>query len=196
MPVNPQNLVMGPARIYYAPFGTAEPADATVTPDGWLVPPPAPWTDFGGTDGGIGLEVDSTITDLTVDQILMAVGGKMTAIGLQVTAKLAEVTQANMAQALNNVTSSGSGSGYITLDIPDGAYATQPQYSALIVDGWGPELPDGQAGLRRSIVRKVLSQTKVTLTYDKKTQQAFDCTWKVYYVGQGIKPIHFIDETE
>jgi hypothetical protein len=194
--VNPQNLVMGPARIYYAPFGTAEPADATVTPDGWLVPPPAPWTDFGGTDGGIALEVDTTLTDLQVDQILLPVGARNTALAMQVTAKLAEVTQANMAQALNNITQAGSGSGYITLDVPDGATATQPQYSALIVDGWGPELADGQPALRRAIVRKVLNQAKITLTYDKKTQQAFDCTWKVYFVGAGIRPIHFIDEDE
>lgn len=196
MAVDPQNLVMGPARIYYAPFGTAEPSDASVTPDGWLTPPPAPWTDFGGTDGGIGLEVDTTITDLQVDQILLPVGARTTGLAMQVTAKLAEVTQANMAQALNNITQSGSGTGYITLDVPDGATATQPQYSALIVDGWGPELSNGQPALRRAIVRKVLNKAKITLTSDKKTQQAFDCTWAVYFVGAGIRPIHFIDEIE
>jgi len=194
--VDPQNLVMGPAKLYYAPAGTTEPADATVTPDGWLTPPPAPWTDFGGTDGGVALEIDTTLTDLTVDQILLAVGARTTGLAMQVTTKLAEVTQANMAVALNNITQSGSGSGYITLDIPDGATATQPQYSALIIDGWGPELSTGQPALRRAIVRKVLNKAKITLTYDKKTQQAYECTWSVYFVGAGIKPIHFIDETE
>jgi len=196
VPINPQNLVMGPARLYYAAFGTAEPADSTVTPDGWLVPPPAPWTDFGGTDGGVSLEVDTTYTDLEVDQEIMPVGSRLTAMAMSVAAKLSEVTQANMAVALNNITQAGSGAGYITLDIPVGSSTTQPQYSALIIDGWGPELSNGQPALRRAIVRKVLSTAKVTLASDKKTQQAFDCTFKCFYVGPGINPIHIIDQLE
>jgi hypothetical protein len=196
MAVNPQNLVLGPCTLYYAQFGTTEPTDASVTPDGWLAPPPAPWTDFGGTDGGVTLEIDLTYTDLEVDQVIMPVGARLTAMEMSVAGKLAEVTQANMATALNNITQSGSGSGYITLDIPVGSPATQPDYSALIIDGWGPELSTGQPCLRRAIVRKVLSQAKVQLVSDKKTQQSVDCTFKAYYVGSGINPIHIIDETE
>lgn len=196
MGVNSQNLVMGPARLYYAAQGTAEPADATVTPDGWLTPPPAPWTDFGGTEGGVSLEIDTTYTDLEVDQEIMPVGARLTAMAMMVSAKLAEVTQQNMAVALNNITIAGSGSGYITLDVPVGSSTTQPQYSALIIDGWAPLLSTGQPALRRAIVRKVLSTAKVTLTSDKKTQQSFDCQFKVFYVGSGINPIHIIDETE
>jgi hypothetical protein len=193
--VNPQNLVLGPARVYYAPFGTTEPADASVTPEGYLVPPPSPWTDFGGTDGGVTLEIDSSYTELSVDQVIMSVGARLTGLEMQVTAKLAEITQANIAQSLNNITTSGGGTGYITLDIPVGSTATQPEYSTLIIDGWGPMLSTGLPALRRAIVRKVLSQTKVTLVSDKKTQQSVDCTFKNYFISSSVNPIHFIDET-
>jgi hypothetical protein len=193
--VNPQNLVLGPARIYYGPFGATEPADSTVTPQGYLTPPPSPFVDFGGTDGGVALEVDTTYTDLVVDQVIMSVGARLTEMKMQVTAKLAEVTQSNLAQSLNNITTSGSGSGFITLDIPVGSSATQPDYACLIIDGWGPMLASGQPALRRAIVRKVLSTAKIQLTSDKKTQQAFDCTFQAYYVSASINPVHFIDET-
>jgi hypothetical protein len=192
--VNPANLVLGPARIYYAPFGSTEPADSTVTPQGYLTPPPSPWVDFGGTDGGVTLEIDSTYTNLQVDQVILAVGARLTEMKMQVTAKLAEVTQSNMAQALNNITQSGSGSGYITLDIPVGSSATQPDYASLIIDGWGPMLASGQPALRRAIVRKVLSTAKIQLVSDKKSQQSYDCTFEVFYTSASINPIHLVDE--
>lgn len=195
MSVNPQNLVLGPARIYYAPFGTSEPADSTVTPTGYLTPPGGSWVDFGGTNGGVTFEADTTYTDLEVDQVIMSVGARLTGLKMSVMAKLAEVTQATMAQSLNNITTSGSGSGFITLDIPVGSAATQPTYLALIIDGWGPLLNSGQPALRRVIVRKVLSQAKVQLTSDKKTQQVFDCTFQAYFVSGSINPVHIIDET-
>lgn len=195
MSVNSANLVLGPARIYWAPMGTTEPADVAVTNDGWLTPPPSPWTDFGGTDGGVNLEVDTTYTSLTVDQVIMDVGARLTEIKMSVTAPLAEITDANMAVALNNITENGSGEGYLTLDIPVGSSATQPDYSALVIDGWGPLTATGSPTLRRAIVRKVLSQAKVTLTADKKTQQKLECTFNAYYIGQGVAPIHIVTAT-
>lgn len=192
--VNPLNLVLGPARIYYAPYNSTEPADSTVTPEGYLTPPPSPWTDFGGTDGGVTLEVDTTYTALNVDQIIMQVGARLTEIKMMVTCKLAEVTQSNMAQALNNITTSGSGSGYITLDIPVGSAATQPDYASLIIDGWGPTLASGQPALRRAIIRKVLSTAKIQLVSDKKTQQSVDCSFETYFISSSISPVHLVDE--
>jgi hypothetical protein len=54
-------------------------------------------------------------------------------------------------------------------------------------------MPTGPA-LRRVIIRKVLSQTKAQLGYDKKTQQAFDCTWQTYFVSDSILPVHIVDQ--
>lgn len=195
MPIQTRNLVMGPARIYWAPFGTAEPADATVTDDGWLVPPPSPWLDLGGTNGGVNLEIDTTYTAKVVDQIIMDAGATLTDLKMQVTAPLAEISDQNLAIGLNNIVESGAGEGFLTLEILDGSYATQTQYSALIVDEWGPELATGAPALRRCIVRKVLSQAKVSLTADRKTQQKIDTTWQTYFVGEGIRPVRIVTAT-
>jgi hypothetical protein len=196
MGVQSKNLVLGPARIYWAPYGSAEPADASVTDDGFLTPPGAPWTDFGGTDGGVNLEIDSTYTALTVDQVLIDAGARLTGLKMSVTAGLAEISDENLQVSLNNIAESGEGEGYLTLDIPDGVTVTQPQYSALCVDGWGPETATGAPALRRAIVRKVLSETKVTLTSDRKTQQKLACTFNTYFVGAGVKPVHIVTATQ
>jgi hypothetical protein len=195
MSVNPANLVLGPAKLYVAPFSTSEPADSAVTPNGYLTPPGGSWVDVGGTDGGITFETDLTYTDLEVDQIIMPVGSRLTAMAMMVTAKLSEMTLTNMSTALNAITTTGSGSGYSTLDITVGSAATQPTYIGMIVDGWAPFTVGGTPALRRIIVRKVLSQAKIQLTFDKKTQDAYDCTFKAYYVSGSINPVHIIDET-
>lgn len=195
MAVNAANLVMGPARLYVAPFGSTEPADSAVTPNGPTNPPSAPWTDVGGTDGGVTFETDNTYTDLGVDQITMPVGSRLTAMKMTVTAKLSEMTLTNLQTSLNSIGTTSSGSGYSTLDIPVGSTSTQPSYVALIIDGWAPTLSTGAAALRRVIVRKVLSQVKATLSYDKKTQQMLDCSFTAYYVSSSINPVHITDQT-
>jgi len=192
--VNAANLVLGPARLYVAQFGAAEPQDVDVTPNGPSTPPSAPWTDVGGTDGGVTFEADNTYTDLAVDQIVMNVGSRLTEMKMTVTAKLSEVTLANLQTALNQVGTVGAGTGYSTLDIAVGSAATQPSYAALIIDGWAPMLSTGAPALRRVIVRKVLSQVKATLAYDKKTQQGLDCTFSAYYVSSSIAPVHIVDQ--
>jgi hypothetical protein len=196
MAVTASNLVLGPARLYVGAFGAAEPADNSVTPNGYLVPPnSAVWTDVGGTDGGVTVEIDSTYTGLTVDQIIMEVGARLTELKMSVTAKLSEMTLANMNFALNQVGTIAINTGYTTFDIPVGSAATQPTYAAILVDGWAPYTVAGSPALRRVIVRKALTQTKVGLVSDKKTQQSLDCNWSVYYVSSSITPYHQVDET-
>lgn len=192
--VTEANLVLGPARLYVAALGSTEPADSTVTPNGPTTPPSSPWVDVGGTDGGVTFEVDTTYTDLAVDQIIMNVGARLTEMKMSVTAKLSEMTLANLTTALNSITSTGSGSGYTTADITVTSAASQPTYAALIIDGWAPRLSTGVAALRRVIVRKVLSQAKVMLAYDKKTQQGYECTFNAYFVSNSINPVHVIDQ--
>jgi hypothetical protein len=194
--VTASNLVLGPARMYVAAFGAVEPADSAVTPNGPTTPPDdAVWTDVGGTDGGVMAEIDSTYTGLSVDQIIMEVGARLTELKMTVTAKLSEMTLENMNFALNQVGIIAVNTGYTTMDVPVGSSATQPTYSAIMIDGWAPYTSGGSPALRRIIVRKVLSATKAQLAFDKKTQQAFDCTWSAYFVSDSITPFHQVDQT-
>lgn len=191
MAVNPINLVMGPATFYVGAFGTTEPTDANVA-----TAPGSGWTDVGGTDGGVIFEIDGTYTDLNVDQIVMAVGSRLTELKPMVTATLSEITLTNLNQALNNIGTTGSGTGYSSLDINAGSSATQPSYSALIIDGWAPaNASTGASERRRVIVRKVLSQPKVKLAYDKKTQQGLETSFGVYYVSSTLAAVHIVDAT-
>jgi len=124
----------------------------------------------------------------------MDVGSRLTELKMSVTAKLSEVTLANLTTALNNITSNGSGSGYATSEITVTTSSTNPTYSALIIDGWAPYLASGQPARRRIIVRKVLSQAKVSLMYDKKTQGEYDCTFSAFFVSSSINPVHLVDQ--
>lgn len=193
--VNAANLTLGPARLYLAPVGAAVPPDSAVTPSGPTNPPSAPWTDVGGTDGGVQFTVEGTLTDLQVDQIIMPVGSRLTDLKMSIQTKLAEVTLANMTAAVNSITSSGSGTGYITEDILITSAATQPTYTSMIIDGWAPTLSTGASALRRIVVYKALAQPKVTLMYDRKNQASYDVTWTVYYVSQSVNPVHIVDQT-
>lgn len=194
--VNAGNLIMGPARLYVAPFGSTEPTDASVTPNGTTTPPSSPWVDAGGTDGGVTFEADNTYTPLAVDQLTMEVGARLTAMKFTVTTKLSEITLANLQTALNSIGTTASGTGYQTMDISVASSSTQPTYAALIIDGWAPMLSTGAPALRRIIVRKVLSQVKATLAYDKKTQQSLDCSFQAYYVSSSIAPVHVVEQTQ
>lgn len=193
--ITASNLVLGPARLYVGAFGATEPADSSVTPNGVTTPPSSStWVDVGGTDGGINFEVDSTYQDLNVDQIIMAVGTRLTELKITVAAKLSEMTLGNINTALAMIGTTGGGSGYSTLDINVGTSATQPNYAALIIDGWAPYLSTGPA-LRRIIVRKVVAATKVGIMGDRKTQQAIDCTWNAFFVSNSVSPAHIVDQT-
>lgn len=94
MAVRTSNLLMGPAELFAGPFGAVEPALATAT-----IPPV--FRDLGGTDGGATLTMSQTYTPMTVDQVAMAVGARLTEQGVRVSTSLAESTLANLRLALN-----------------------------------------------------------------------------------------------
>lgn len=196
MAVNSLNLVLGPARLYLAPYGTTPPADSAVTPNGPTNPPSSPWTDVGGTDGGVTFTAEGTLTDLVVDQVIMPVGSRLTDLKMSIQTKLAEVTLSNMNSALNGIMSTSTNTGYNTADITVSSAATQPTYLSLIMDGWAPSIQaTGASALRRILVYKALATPKVSLTADKKTQASYDVTWNVYFVSSSANPVHIVDQT-
>lgn len=191
MSVVPSNLTQGPATLYYAAFGTSAPADSAVTS-----PPGAGFTDVGGTQGGVMLEVDLTYTDQTVDQLVDNVGGRLTKRTIQVTTQLAETTLANLQFATNQLLTLSPQSGYSTADMLTTTSATQPTYATLIIDGWAPTTGTTESACRRRIiVWKVLSQPKISLEYDMAKNGTYNTVFTAYYVSSGVSPIHVVDQT-
>ena len=109
----------------------------------------ASWIDVGGTDGGVTFGVNNTYTNLVVDQLIMPVGARLTDMAMSITTKMSEITLANLNTTLNNICSTGGGSGYNTMDIQVGTSATQPSYLAMIIDGWTAQLNTGLPALRQ-----------------------------------------------
>lgn len=193
MSVNPSNLIQGPAILYIAPYGTAEPTDASVTPDGYLTIPPSPWTDVGSTESGIVFDVEHTITPQEVDQLIDPAGGRLTKRVITVTATLAEATLNNLNYATNGILNVDALTGYTTADPQTTNAATQPNYYMLMIYGWGPLLLTGRPSLRRITVRKVLSQVKASLDYEMTKYATYACTWTAYYVSQYVSPFHVVE---
>lgn len=178
MPVTSTNLIQGPATVYVAPFGTAEPATIATAPA-------AAWVDVGGTKGGLELNVSSEFATLTVDQIVDIIESRRT--GREVTAKttLAEATLQNIAQAIANTAPVAN-----VLELDDGLAAFKPAYSAILIDGIAP------GGYRRRIiVRKTLPTDAVGIGYKKDDQTVVPVTWKLHWVSTVIKALKIEDAT-
>lgn len=193
MSVTPYNLVQGPAQLYVAPFGTAEPADSAATVNAGA--PGGSWVDVGGTEIGVTVEIDMTYVDLKVNQLIDPVGARATDRVITVKTQLAEATYQNMNSALNSLNTVTVSSSYTTMEPVTTSSATQPTYAALIVDGWAPTLATGLPARRRWIIRKVISKPKVIEFYDLTKKVLYDVTFQAYYVSPSIQLFHQVNQT-
>lgn len=176
-------LVQGPADLWTGAFGAIEPVDTAVTTE-----PGAGWTDVGGTEGGVNLTVNQEYSSLAVDQIVDNPGRRLTSREFSLSTNLAELTLDNLSLALNRNGTSTTGAGFEKFEPATGSSATQPTYSALLLDGWAPE------GVRRRIIgRKMLSTDNVAFAYSKDGQSVFAVTFSGHYVSTAIKPFAVID---
>jgi hypothetical protein len=194
MAITPTNICMGPATVYWAPFGSAEPAYSAISSP----PSSAVWTDVGGTADGssVLLEVQHSLTDIHVEQLIDPVGARVSKRVIQVTVSLEEGTQANLNLAMNQLTTISPGSGYSVLDPLTSITAVQPNYMAIIIDGWAPTTgTDETECRRRMVIRKCLSSSKVDLEYEKTKPVLFNTTWTGYWVSSSIAPFEIVDAT-
>lgn len=193
--VTPFNIIQGPAVLYAAAFGTSVSAYLGSNPGS--VPVASPFVDIGGTTGGITVEVDETLTDIHVDQLLDPVGARTTARTIQVVTTMMETEISNMQLILNGATGATvtSGTGWTELDLVTTTSATQPSYSVLVIDGWAPTLSSGAAAKRRFIVQKVLAQPKISQKFDMANQATVAVTWTAYYVSNSVSPFSIVDQT-
>lgn len=193
MSVNFLNICQGPADLYVALAGTAEPLDSAATIAGG--PPGGGWVGVGGTEGGITFEQDDNYDDMTVTQLPLAIGSRRTAQSITVRTQMKEATLLNLSTALNSLVVTTASSGYTTVDPTGLQVVTQPIYSALIFDAWAPQLANGTQARRRVIVRKVAAKPKLTLFAEKEKAQMYDVVWQAYFVSPSVRPWHWIDQT-
>lgn len=192
MTITPYNLVQGPADLYHATFGAVEPADSAATVAAG--PPGGVWIGVGATEADVTMEIDVTVEDINVDQLIDPVGGRPTARQITLKTQLREVTLDNLSLAVNYMTTTTVSGAYTVQEPTNTSDATQPQYSALIFDTWAPTLASGAPARRRIIIRKVLSKPKVQLISGKGKNALYDCAWTAYWVSPTIKLYRQIDQ--
>lgn len=178
MPVTSTNLIQGPATLYVAPFGTAEPATVAAAPA-------TGWVDVGGTQEGVELGIADEYAVLGVDQVIYEIERRRTGRVLTIKTSLAEATLENLAHSINNT---APAAGVLTAD--DGLTAFAPAYKAVLLDGIAP------GGFRRRIIlRKCLSTDSVAMAYKKDGQTLIPVTFTGHWVSSSIKPFAINDAT-
>lgn len=184
MSVDTTNLIQGPGALYKGDYGASEPADTDVN----SAPPASSWTDMGGTQDGVKLTVDQTYSELEVDQITLRVGSRLTKQDFMIETSLAEATLENLSISLNGGTAA-SGAGYKSFEPNVTSSATQPNYFAVILDGYAPEQ------LRRRIIgRRMLNTESSELAYTKDKQTLIPVKFAGHYVSSVVAPFHIVDE--
>lgn len=185
MAVTTTSLIQGPGTLYSGAYGATEPLDTAVN----TTPQASAWTDLGGTQDGVKLSVDQTYSELEVDQITLRVGSRLTKQDFTIETSLAEATLENLALTLNGGTTA-SGAGWKSFDPNVTSSATQPNYFAVILDGYAPN-----QFRRRIIGRRMLNTDSVEVAYTKDKQTLIPAKFAGHYVSSVINPFHIIDQT-
>lgn len=190
MAVSVTNLTMGPGEIYHGNLNANDPADADVTKRLMETSVSGDWTDLGGTNGGVTLELSLDYTELEVDQIVDIVGRRLTKREMKINTSLAETTLENLRIA-NNGGTIVTAAGYKTFDPKMDTSAATPEYIKLIFDG-----VNGDTSKRRRVLaRRVLSVAGIGQEYSKDSQTLFPVEFSCHYVNSTDAPFKYIDET-
>jgi len=192
--INPLNAVRGPANIWVATFGAAEPAQTNAA---LILDPVSPWVFVGATQGGVTWEDDQTVSGTRADQVPDEIGGRVTARKTLVTLNMLEVTLANLVVALNRFgTTTTPGAGITVYDPGQYTSGSIPTYSAILVDGQAPQISGGGQARKRAIFRKVLNTNgKVQVDADPTKDTMLAGIFQCYYVSSSISPWIAMDQT-
>jgi hypothetical protein len=179
------NLTQGPGDIYSGIVGAVEPIDVSVN----AAPAASAWNGLGGTNGGVKLTITQTYDELVVDQIVDVVGRRKTKRDFQLDTVLAEPTMENLILSLNE-SPAITGSSYKSMEPTIDNSATQPNYFAIIFDGYAPG-----SFRRRVIGRRMLSTNNLAFEYGKTQQTGFTVSFSAHFVSSSIKPFKVVDQT-
>jgi hypothetical protein len=153
---NPDNISIGPGRLYVAVLGTAEPTSATSTPN-------VAWRAIGYTEEGSTITFDTSFEDIEVAEELEPVDVVNNKTVTMVAFSMAEVTKANMALALSGIANSTS-TGSLSPVTPGAELAFMLMWDAL--DDYTD--PDN----RRWLFRKVKSKGSIEVALQKSPNKA------------------------
>lgn len=188
MAVTTTNLIQGPANLWIAPFGSAEPLDTAI-----LTTPTTPWIDLGGTQDGVEVSIEVSTSDLDADQVLDVPGTTITGRKITVGTNLAEPTLLNFARFMNvadTLVTAGTGNVANTFEPSSSILGFQPVYRALLLDGIAP------GGFRRRIVfRRTVQSGTAKMAYKKGDQTLVPMEWTAYFVSSSIGPIRVSDSS-
>lgn len=113
VPINA--LALGPGYLYWAPLGTAEPANTVaggVFTDAW----PGAWLLFGGTDNGSEFSYKLKTENAEVEEFYDPVAIVPVGRDISIIFALAQINTANLKRAMNGGTLTASGSGATQLN--------------------------------------------------------------------------------
>lgn len=189
MAVTVTNLTLGPGEMFSGDFGATEPADSDISNEIPNTSVSGSWTDLGGTQGGITLELNQEYTELEVDQVVDIPGRRLTKREFKLNTNLAEPTLENY-QLASNGGEITTGSGYRTYEPSQDDSGDTPTYKALIFDGYGPN-----SLKRRVFARRVLNVATVGQEYMKDSQLLFPVEFSCHYVSTSIRPFRYVDAT-
>lgn len=189
--ITPNNVILGPANLWYGVFGATEPALTNAA----LIIDPAGWAFVGATSGGVTWEEVVTLTKVQADQVIDPITARPTGRTITIATNLLEPTVANLALARNNLGTVTVGTGITTVTAGQPNAATPSIFAALLVDGWAPLLSGGGSARRRAIFRKCLNDPKITQSADPTKPSMWALSMEAYYVSSTIDPWISEDQT-
>lgn len=191
MAASATNIIAGPATLWRATFGAAEPLDTGVA-----AIPSAPFVDMGGTDDGVTLNSETEWFRKRMDQTLMAPGSVPTSLEMSVATNLTEGTLENLAAYFNlsasAIETGGTGAtAWRGMNVGNLDPGAEPAYSAIIMRGRG--VGNGNK-MRNFILRKTLSIESLEAAYKKDDQWLLPVTFGLHWISASIAPMRIVDD--
>jgi|SRR5581483_2389203 len=158
---NTANVIYGPAQLFIAPAGTAQP---TLTGSATNF---AAFAQPGFTDDGIEFDYTATIKDVMVDELTSPAAVILTAEKLVITAKLAEATLQNLFYAI-------AGAVQVSTTHLTTGGLTAPNEFMLGVMGPAPTTNK----TRQILVYRTIQKAAVKMHFQRKDKVIFNCQFE------------------
>lgn len=183
MAITLAEVFAGPAELWIAAVGTAEPEINAA--------PGVGWRDVGGTTGGITFSVEQSLQPITFDQIAAEVGALPENQTPTISTTLGQASLENYLAALNggaitNVPAAVGPPAVPEYDEyePENDLVNNPlTYHAILMRG---KTMDGKTG--QAVLRRTLNTANSETAFSKTAVAGLSVAWRGYYVSASIPP--------